>query len=85
MAKLLVINGPNLNLLGVRERTIYGLMPLEEINKKIIAHAERLILMQNGKIIRDGIPADIMTDIEAFGVRKPCAFRLGLEAESWLS
>ena len=53
--------------------------------EKIIAHAERLILMQNGKIIRDGIPADIMTDIEAFGVRTPCALRLGLEVASWLN
>ncbi len=53
--------------------------------EKIIAHADRMILMQNGKIIRDGIPADIMTDIEAFGVRTPCALRLGLEVESWLN
>ncbi len=53
--------------------------------EKIIAHADRLMLMQNGKIIRNGIPADIMTDIEAFGVRKPCSFRWGLEAESWLN
>ena len=53
--------------------------------EKIIAHADRLILMQKGKIIRDGVPADIMTGIEAFGVREPCALRLGLEAESWLN
>ncbi len=53
--------------------------------EKIIAHADRMILMQNGKIIRDGIPADIMTGIEAFGVREPCALRLGLEAASWLN
>jgi biotin transport system ATP-binding protein len=53
--------------------------------EKIIAHADRLILMQGGKIARDGIPADIMDDLEAFGVRKPCAFRLGVEAESWLN
>ena len=53
--------------------------------EKIIAHADRMILMQNGKIIRDGIPADIMTDIEAFGVRIPCSLRLGLEVESWLN
>jgi len=44
-----------------------------------------LILMQGGKIVRDGIPADIMTDVETFGVRRPCAFRLGLEADSWLN
>jgi len=53
--------------------------------EKIIAHADRMILMQNGKIIRDGIPADIMTDIETFGVRTPCSLRLGLEVESWLN
>ena len=53
--------------------------------EKIIVHADRLILMHGGKIVRDGIPADIMKDVELFGVRKPCAFRLGLEAESWLN
>ena len=53
--------------------------------EKIIAHADRLILMHGGKIVRDGMPAEIMCDVEAFGVRKPCAFRLGLEAESWLN
>lgn len=53
--------------------------------EKIIAHADRLILMSGGKIVRDGIPADIIKEVETFGVRKPCAFRLGLEAESWLN
>ena len=53
--------------------------------EKIIAHADRLILMQSGKIVRDGMPAEIMTDVEAFGVRKPCACRMGLGAESWLN
>ena len=53
--------------------------------EKIIHHADRLILMQRGKIVRDGIPAAIMADLEAFGVREPCAFRLGQEAESWLN
>jgi len=53
--------------------------------EKIIAHANRLILMHGGKIVRDGKPDEIMADVEAFGVRKPCTFRLGLEAESWLN
>ena len=53
--------------------------------EKIIAHADRLILMHGGKIVRDGIPADILDDVEAYGVRKPCSIRLGLEAESWLN
>jgi len=52
---------------------------------KVIAHADRLILMHGGKIVRDGKPIEIMSDAEAFGVRKPYAFRMGLEAESWLN
>jgi len=53
--------------------------------EKVIAHADRLIIMQGGKIVRDGSPVEIVGHLEAFGVREPCAYRLGLEAESWLN
>ena len=33
--KCLIINGVNLNLTGVREKGIYGVLTLEEMNKKI--------------------------------------------------
>ncbi len=35
MIKILVLHGPNLNLLGVREKKVYGDLSLEEINQKI--------------------------------------------------
>ena len=40
MPKVLVVNGPNLNLLGDREVGIYGTLTLEDINKKISAKAK---------------------------------------------
>jgi 3-dehydroquinate dehydratase-2 len=38
--KILVIHGPNLNLLGRREPEIYGTLDLDEINQKIEEHAK---------------------------------------------
>ena len=53
--------------------------------EKVLAHADRLIIMQKGKIVRDGVPAEIIGDIETFGVRAPHASGLGMEALSWLN
>lgn len=39
--KILVIHGPNLNLLGTREPEIYGTLSLREINARIRAHAKK--------------------------------------------
>ncbi len=39
--KILVINGPNLNLLGEREPEIYGKMSLTEINEKLKEFAQK--------------------------------------------
>ena len=53
--------------------------------EKVLAHAERLIIMHKGQIVKDGIPAEIVNAVEAFGVRSPCASLLGLEVQSWLN
>ena len=40
--KVLVINGPNLNMLGIREKNIYGTETLEYINNAIKKRADEL-------------------------------------------
>lgn len=42
MARILVLNGPNINLLGRRNPTIYGTLTLDEINRIITERAEAL-------------------------------------------
>jgi 3-dehydroquinate dehydratase-2 len=39
--KILLIHGPNLNLLGRREPQLYGALTLEEINARMIKFAEK--------------------------------------------
>ncbi len=52
--KILILHGPNLNLLGVREKHIYGTMTLARLNRMIRAEAKRLklsvrIFQRNGE------------------------------------
>ena len=42
MKKVLVIHGPNLNLLGTREPEIYGKMTLKDINHQLIQAGKEL-------------------------------------------
>jgi 3-dehydroquinate dehydratase II len=44
MNKILVINGPNLNLLGTREKNVYGGTSLKEIETRVKNEADKLNL-----------------------------------------
>ena len=39
--KILILNGPNLNLLGIREPDLYGRKSYEELCRRVTAHAEK--------------------------------------------
>ena len=40
--KILILHGPNLNLLGTREPEVYGSMTLEDINNKLVGLGKEL-------------------------------------------
>lgn len=47
VANILVIHGPNLNLLGRREPAIYGQTTLEDINRNLTAKAQAVSVVLN--------------------------------------
>jgi 3-dehydroquinate dehydratase-2 len=42
MIQILILHGPNLNLLGTREPGVYGSVTLEEINRRLVALGKEL-------------------------------------------
>lgn len=42
MPRILVVNGPSLNLVGQRQTDIYGTTPLEELNKRLTDLAKEI-------------------------------------------
>ncbi len=62
MLKLLVINGPNLNMLGVRNKEIYGTMSLEQINHEI--GREAVSLSVDVDFYQSNIEGELVTKIQ---------------------
>jgi biotin transport system ATP-binding protein len=47
--------------------------------------ADRMVLMQAGKIVKDGSFEDLLPSGEEFGIRMPEAIRLGMKVQPWLA
>lgn len=47
--------------------------------------ADRLILMQAGKVVKDGSFDKILHSVEDFGIRMPEAIRFGMKVQPWLT
>lgn len=51
--------------------------------EKVITCATRMIILEDGILRADGPPSSLVSGIEQFGIREPCASKLGLELMSW--
>lgn len=60
--KLLVLNGPNLNLLGIREPDLYGKADYPALVAKIKAHAKELGVQV--KVCQSNYEGDLVTAIQ---------------------
>ncbi len=58
-----------------------GILLITHDLDKVLAHADRLILMSKGSIAGDGIPEEMINQVEALGIRRP---RGPVSGMSWL-
>jgi 3-dehydroquinate dehydratase II len=59
--KILLLHGPNLNLLGTREPGVYGTMTLDEINQRVAQHAAKYqVELRNEQSNHEGALIDVL-------------------------
>lgn len=52
--------------------------------EKVLAHADRLAIIYQGKLVENGPPAEVIYRCENYGVRMPLAKNEGVESMTWL-
>ncbi len=69
--RILVVNGPNINLLGSREPEIYGTLTLEKIEKELALFGEKLGV--ETKFFQSNIEGEIVDAIQKAKYEWDCA------------
>ena len=52
--------------------------------EKVIGYADRLVIMERGRVVEDGEPERVIHDIERYGIRPPCSVILGKGIQKWV-
>lgn len=66
--KILVLHGPNLNLLGTREKSVYGDVTLDQINKELESLAKELSISIH--CVQSNSEAVLIEEIHKAGAEK---------------
>jgi 3-dehydroquinate dehydratase-2 len=67
MTTILLLHGPNLNLLGTREPGVYGSLTLEEINNRLVAAgAERGVEVRTFQSNHEGVLIDALHEARSW-------------------
>ncbi len=53
--------------------------------EKVAAYAERILVLREGRLVRQGIPREVAPELGRYGVRPPCSVLLGKGLVPWLS
>jgi biotin transport system ATP-binding protein len=53
--------------------------------EKVLAHADRLMILHLGRIVADGQPAELIDRVEPYGIKKPFGVNRPLETMTWLN
>ena len=52
--------------------------------EKVFTLADRMVIMDGGRVVKDGRPGAVARDTERFGIRTPDALKAGGEVAAWL-
>lgn len=53
--------------------------------EKVLAHANRLIVMEKGRIVKDGNPNRLINELESHGIKRPFGEDRKVETMTWLN
>ncbi len=51
--------------------------------EKVIFLAQRLVVMEKGRVVEDGLPEKVVHDVARYGIRPPCSVQMGRGIRSW--
>lgn len=69
MTPILILNGPNLNLLGTRQPETYGTITLNDIEAMCVTEAEKLgVLLEFRQSNHEGELIDLIQNTKALGI-----------------